>query len=346
MNKLKSIYNRVYGSTFLNNQAINNILRGLILLGVGYSLYAKFVEQDDLPQMVENIEAFIIFPNLYLLLGALFLMPLILWAESYRWLIFVKKIVLPKSQTLRTSIKAMLTGQTLAMFIPYRIGKIGGRVMVYESKKKWELVAVNFFDGEAVKLLYDALGLLGASYVGYAFFKLEIISVVLGSVLISLILLARLYFFFNIGKLTYWLKRFPSLDKVVVKLEFVKEYTRLELFKVLQIALFRVLLNFLQYYLLLRFFGIEVGILKALVLIGGIYFFVANIPLPALVGLLARIHIALFVWGHYSDNIISISSIPFLLWIFNALIPALGGAVFMLKMNIAKNLHLSDKVEG
>lgn len=340
MDKLKSIYDRAQSSALLNNQTLNNILKGLILLGVGYSLYAKFAAEDELPQMVENIKSFIVFPNLFLLLGSLFLMPLILWAESYRWLIFVKKIVPPKSQTLRKSIKAMLTGQTLAMFIPYRIGKIGGRVMVYETKKKWELVAVNLFDGEAVKFLYDALGLLGATYVGYAFLKMDVLWVVLGSGIISLILLARLYFFFNIGKLTNWLKRFASLEKAVAKLEVIKEYTRLELFKVLQIALFRVLLNFLQYYLLLRFFGVEVGLLKAFVLIGGIYFFVANIPLPALAGLLARIHIALFIWGHYSTNVISISSIPFLLWIFNALMPALAGSIFVLKMNIAKNLHL------
>ena len=77
----------------------------------------------------------------------------------------------------------------------------------------------------------------------------------------------------------------------------------------------------------------------AFVLIGAIYFFIANLPLPALAGLFARIHVAIFIWSQFSDNIISISSIPFLLWIFNSLIPALVGSVFVMNLNIAKNFR-------
>lgn len=339
MNKIRLLYHQAQNSTILNNKTLNFILKSIVVLGVGYALYDKIASEDELPQMLANINANLVFPNLYLLLFAFLLMPIMLWAESYRWLLLVKKIVPESSATIRKSVKAMLSGQTLGMFIPYRIGKIGGRIVVYATKKKWELVAINLFDGEGMKMLYDLAGLGGAIYVLHRYFETDYTINLILAILAFLVLVIRFYFFFNVKVLIRWLTRFKQLNKVVRKLKVIQEYDRIELFKVLQLSALRMVLNFLQYYLLLRFFHIEVGFLKAFVLIGAIYFFIANLPLPALAGLFARIHVAIFIWSQFSDNIISISSIPFLLWIFNSLIPALVGSVFVMNLNIAKNFR-------
>ena len=337
MDKIRLLYHQVQSSTILNNKTLNFILKSIVVLGVGYALYDKIASEDELPQMLENINTYLVFPNLYLLFFAFLLMPIMFWTESYRWLLLVKKIVPERSATMRKSVKAMLSGQTLGMFIPYRIGKIGGRVLVYATKKKWELVVINLFDGEGMKMLYDLAGIGGAIYVLHRYFETDYTTNFVIAIIGFLFLVLRFYLFFNIKIFIRWLNRFSQLNKVVRKLKVVQEYDKRELFKVLQLSAFRMILNFLQYYLLLRFFHIEVGLLKAFVLIGAIYFFVANLPLPALAGLLARIHIALFIWSQFSDNVISISSIPFLLWIFNSLIPALVGSIFVMNLNIAKN---------
>jgi hypothetical protein len=339
MDRIRLLYYQVQNSSILNNKTLNFILKSIIILGVGYALYDKIASEDELPQMLDNINTYLVFPNLYLLFFAFLLMPLMLWAESYRWLLLVKKIVPEESATLRKSVKAMLSGQTLGMFIPYRIGKIGGRIVVYATDKKWELVVITLFDGEGMKMLYDLAGLGGAVYILYRYFEIDYGTSVLIGIGVFLILLVRFYFFFNVKILIRWLTRFSQLERIVRKLKVIQEYDKIELYKVLQVSVFRMLLNFLQYYLLLRFFHVEVGLLKAFVLIGAIYFFVANLPLPALAGLFARIHIALFIWSQFSDNVISISSIPFLLWIFNSLIPALVGSIFVMNLNIAKNFR-------
>ena len=339
MDKIRLLYHQVQKSTILNNKMLNFILKSIVVLGVGYALYKKVASEDDLPQMLEHINANLIFPNLYLLFITFLLMPLMFWAESYRWLLLVKKIVPESSATMLKSVKATLSGQTLGMFIPYRIGKIGGRIVFYATKKKWELVTINLFDGEGMKLLYDFAGLGGAIYVSYRYFDIDYRTNLIVGIIIFIILVGRLYFFFNAKVFIRWLDRFSKVEKIVRKLKVIQEYKKIELFYVLQLSVFRMIINFLQYYLLLRFFGIEVGFLKAFALIGAIYFFIANLPLPALAGLFARIHVALFIWSPFSDNIISISSIPFLLWIFNSLIPALVGSIFVMNLNIAKNFR-------
>jgi hypothetical protein len=89
----------------------------------------------------------------------------------------------------------------------------------------------------------------------------------------------------------------------------------------------------------LRFFHIEVPFFEALFLISAIYFFIGNLPLPALAGLFARIQVALFIWQQYSDNVISMSSIPLVLWALNSLLPALVGVYILMNTNLAKNIR-------
>jgi hypothetical protein len=342
MDKIRLLYHQAQRSAILNNKILNVILKSIIVVGVGYSLYHKIASEDDLPQMLANIKTYLVFPNLYLLLLTFLLMPLMFWVESYRWLSLVKNMVPESSANMNKSVKAMLSGQTLGMFIPYRIGKIGGRILVYATNKKWELVVINLFDGEGMKILFDLAGLGGVVYVLYHYFDIDYhTSLSLG--LIGLVLLGvRFYFFFNIRRLNLWLSRFKGLERVIRKLEVLEQYSKKELIRILEVGVIRMLLNFLQYYLLLRFFHIEVDFGLALVLISAIYFFVANMPLPAIAGLFARIHIAILIWSDFSDNIISISSIPFLIWIFNSLIPAIAGSIFVMKLNIVKHIKHND----
>ena len=88
----------------------------------------------------------------------------------------------------------------------------------------------------------------------------------------------------------------------------------------------------------MRFFHIEVPLFEALMLISAIYFIVSNFPLPSIAGMLVRINLAVFIWSHYTDNIISISCIPLTLWFFNSLIPTLIGTYILVNTNLAKNI--------
>ncbi len=340
---MKHIFQKARSHKLLNNKYLNFTLKAIIVIGVVYSLYSRISKEENLDNMLDHILTFLNFPNLFYLIFALVLVPVMWWSESYRWLILVKKIVHPRSATLRQSFKAMISGHALGMFIPYRIGKIGGRLLVYESKKKVELVVVNYFDGESIKLLFDIYGLGGSAYVLYAFLDFSLVWVVILTVLVAILLLFRIYLFYNIGILLRWIKRFNIKASWLQRAEVLKRYSRAELRLIMQTTGFRVLLNFLQYYLLMCFFHIDVPFFEALLLISAIYFLIGNLPLPAIAGLFARIHVALFIWSQYTDNVISISSIPLILWIFNSLLPALVGAYVLVNTNLAKNINYDNQ---
>lgn len=339
METLRLIYRKVQNAVLLKNKYINIVLKVAIIVGIGYSLYHRISGEENLDVMLDNVLGYLVFPNLFFLIGAALLMPLMWWAESYRWLVLVRRVVPPSSATLKKSFEAMISGQTLGMFVPYRIGKIGGRIIIYESKKKLELLIINHFDGESIKLLTDIYGAAGATFVLYAFLDWQPWVLTLLGILTLAIIVLRIYLFYNIKVLIDWLARFKIRKGIIKKARILEAFTTPELRKVMQASGFRIFLNFLQYYLLLRFFHIEVPFLEALFLISAIYYFIGNLPLPALAGLFARIQVALFIWQQYSDNIISMSSIPLVLWVLNSLLPALVGVYILMNTNLAKNIR-------
>jgi len=93
-----------------------------------------------------------------------------------------------------------------------------------------------------------------------------------------------------------------------------------------------------QYYLMLRFYGIDAPVLAALSGIATIYLMQTSIPVPPLFGLFARGEIALFVWGFFSTNELNILAASFTLFLINLSIPALLGSVFIVQTNVMKSL--------
>ena len=338
METLRLIYKKVRGSIFLKNKYLNILLKGLIVMGFAYALYNKITKEEDLDVMVEHIYGFLNFPNLLYLVATGLLIPFMWWAESFRWLILVRRIVDPSKATLRKSFNAMLSGHAIGIFVHNRIGKIGGRIIAYESSKKAELLIVNYFDAEAIKLLLDIYGFVGAMYVLHIFLGWQLQTVWILGVVIMAILVLRIYIFYNIKKGIDFFSRFKIRESIINRVRLLEKYSVKELRLIMQATGFRVLMNYLQYYLLMRFFHIEVPLFEALILISAIYFIVSNFPLPSIAGMLVRINLAVFIWSHYTDNIISISCIPLTLWFFNSLIPTLIGTYILVNTNLAKNI--------
>jgi uncharacterized membrane protein YbhN (UPF0104 family) len=140
-----------------------------------------------------------------------------------------------------------------------------------------------------------------------------------------------------------FLYRFPRLIKSVGML---RQYTRRELFEALFWSFVRYLIYSFQYYFMLRFFGIDVPILRAASCIATIYLLQTSIPLPPVVGLLARGEVALKIWGLFTQNDLSILAATFSLWVINLIIPAFIGLVFILKANFFQTKKVDNHIDN
>ena len=93
-----------------------------------------------------------------------------------------------------------------------------------------------------------------------------------------------------------------------------------------------------QFFFLLKFFGIDAPFLEALAGIATVFLVQTSVPLPPVMGLLTRGQVALFVWGFFGGNEISVLASTYSLFVINLVLPSLFGAVFILKTNVLKSL--------
>ena len=119
-----------------------------------------------------------------------------------------------------------------------------------------------------------------------------------------------------------------SLDQAQ---EVVQHYDRGAFLGGLGYAALRYVLYSIQYYTMLRFYGIQLPLDAALAGVGTIYLLQTAIPLPPVLGLLARGEIALLVWGIWGGNSLSILAASYTLFVLNLVFPALLGLIFIVK---------------
>jgi len=195
------------------------------------------------------------------------------------------------------------------------------------------------------------LVLLSMGFVGLLFFAgkfLDLDPLVLRGIMFLGILLigALLFCFYNIDLIIPVVKRLPfvhRLKRFVKHVKMLRKYTSKELTNALFYGFLRYLVYSLQYYLILRFFAIEVPLLMGFASIATIFLLQTSIPLPPIIGLMSRGQIALFVWKNYTDQESDILAATFGLFLLNLIIPAILGLAIIVSTNVLQSLGFNGK---
>jgi hypothetical protein len=271
---------------------------------------------------------------------ALLFMPLNWLAEIEKW----RPLVVPyENISYRNAARAVLMGATFSLFSPNRLGEYGGRVLFISPANQWKALMAHVAGGLVqliVLLLFGSIGGL------YGLKLLWGINHAWMWVLVLTIDALLLFFYFRIGtvmalvKRISWLHPFKRYVKSVNVLEYLKGQSG---WKLLGWSAFRYIVSCSQYYFLLQFFDIRVGLLGGFSCISGIFLLQTCIPLPPVVGFLARSNIAVFVWANFGANEYSSLACSISLWIINLFLPALMGTFSILYVNIYKTLGYENK---
>jgi Lysylphosphatidylglycerol synthase TM region len=272
---------------------------------------------------------------LYLTLS---LMPINWATETLKWLPLIK---VTEPISFKTGYKAVLAGVTFSLFMPNRVGEFGGRILFLRRRNALKGMFTTFVGSWAQQTVLITFGFFGFAYFLIDLWKVELY-VLQAVVFIGLITIALLFFLFlnlemtvPVFKKIRFLYRFPRLIKSV---NVIRQYKRRDLAKTLMWAFIRYAIYSLQYYMMLRFFGIDVPILRGLSCIATIYLLQTSIPLPPMVSLLARGEVAIKIWGLFQANEISILAATFTLWVINLILPSFIGLILILNANVLKTI--------
>ena len=312
----------------------------LLLAGV---IYRQIIARENIEQLWSAFRESTTASSWPWLALALLLMPLNWAFETQKWRVLIQNF---EVLSFGRACRAVLSRVTLSLFTPKREGEYGGRILFLRPEHNWQGVIATLVGSYAQLLVLLGAGLMGTLYFAQAHQLLEALFLpllfFLGLGLIGLLL----FCFFNIDLIVPIAKRIPLLyrfRRFLKHVRLLESYSTEELVRALRFAGLRYATYALQYYLFIRFFGIEVPPLEGMAGIATIFLFQTSIPLPPLMGLLVRGKVALFVWGLYSANEIAILAATFGLWILNLILPALVGTAFMLKINVLKSLGYEKK---
>jgi len=312
-------------------------IKTLIFIGFIYVLNQQLQGKDIWEMMhlfyLQVQEA----PLIYLGL-AIALMPFNWWCEAEKWGVLMKRV---EVLSLLDRLKSVAAGVTFSIFTPNRIGEYGGRILFVKPENNWKAIIATVVGSYSQWVVLLMGGLLGAIAFSQFFLQASV-PIQRGLYILSWLLVgAMLIGYFNLDLIVQLLQKLPRwrfMENIRKQLDMMQLYQRKELELALVLALSRYLIYSLQYYFLLRFFGVEVGLITGLSGIATIYLVQTSIPLPPFMGLIMRGEIALYVWGLLGAPAMSILAATFCLWALNIIVPALVGMVFIADINIIKSL--------
>ncbi len=324
------------------------LLKILIVSIFSLFLWYELFQKQDIKQLWEAFLQQLEHSNPTWLIAAILLMPINWGLEAYKWWALViefEKISFWKAY------KAVLVGVSIGIFTPSRIGEYGGRALLVESNHVVESVVATLLGSMSQFLATLCFGYAGVVYfLKYFNFTSDIILwllVILG--IFSFI--TSLFLFYNIDIILRVVKRFykkPFFQQAffirfhtlvngwLKHVKVLRNYSSKQLSLALFTAFLRYVVYTIQYFLLLRLMGIDVGLVTGAACIATVFLLQTSIPLPPVTGLITRGGTALYIWQFFSANQVAILATTFGLWLLNVVAPAIIGLFILMRIKVIK----------
>ena len=268
--------------------------------------------------------------SLYWLWGCLILMP-INWAlEAIKW----RLLMMSSTQISWTrTFQSIMSGIAMASVTPARIGEYAGKVLFVESKDRWLSVSASFVSSLAQLYCIWILGWLGTLYLINVKGNLPtwFSWTFVGLGLMVLFLIG--FLFFNAKIIEDFARKMiqhSKLREILGRFRPVLHFETGIMLKLIAWAMLRVLVYSLQFAMLLKFFGVDLSWISMFSVIWAVYLFQSGLPLPPIMGLVARGEIAIFLFNLFGANALSVAAATFGIWMINLILPALIGLIIIL----------------
>ncbi|MEZ5006728.1 MAG: lysylphosphatidylglycerol synthase domain-containing protein [Chitinophagales bacterium] len=318
-------------SAIQQKKTIIILLKVLIFITLSYLLYKQVVEHSSYKQVAETFKDGLSSKRLFMIIVLLSAMLVNWFLEITKWRSLILKI-----QTVKwlTAIKGVLFGITFSLFTPNRVGEFGGRVVALDDKRVPSIVATLL--GSLSQIVANlVLGGLGLTLYFYFYNDTDYIPFIL--VFLWVILAVGLpLIYFNLDMVEGVLLKIPILKKAKEHIDIMQQYSRRELLKFLVLSASRCGVYYFQYWLCLRFFGIDISLSSAIIIIPAIFFVQTVIPSFAILGPVLGGNIALTFLEGWNGHSAGIVYATFLLWMVNLIIPASLGLLLFTQHKLFK----------
>ena len=260
------------------------------------------------------------------LILALALLPVNLGIEAGKWRILAGSAT---PLTFRQSLKSILGGIAFSIITPNRIGEYPGRILFLSRKNSTRLISVSVLGGCSQLLTVLIFGVLGLIYYAVKFPAPLVFFLLAGCILMAF---AVGLFYWRFERWAPLLERIQWLRKFRMYGQMLGRFTVREQLVILGLALLRFTVFTLQYYLMLRWMGVNIPLPDGFLLCALFFWAMAVIPSIALAELGIRGEVSIFLFHTFTANKLGLLTATFGLWAINLVIPAFIGSILLLRL--------------
>ncbi|MDX2072095.1 MAG: lysylphosphatidylglycerol synthase domain-containing protein [Haliscomenobacter sp.] len=316
------------------------LFRYLLALAIIWGLYTELFHRNNFDQLWGLFRQNLSGTALGYLLFCSFLMPFNWLIETFKWRAFTQPW---SGMPFRQSWHAVLAGVAASMLLPNRSGDYLGRWLLAPKGQKTQIMLATIASNYCQFLVLLGMGFPSLLWLGYytkswpiaqpGLFLSFIIGLFICLLLLGVVVIPRLlHHYADRIRGETWQGFFKFLQMPLQQgLDITERYSWRVFAAGFGFACLRYGLYSVQYYAILRFYGILLPLDAALAGVGSIYLLQTAIPLPPVLALLARGEIALMIWGIWGGNALSILAASYTLFVLNLALPALLGLFYIVK---------------
>lgn len=312
-------------------QRLNTLLKLAIGGACLWFLYHElFVKQEfsTLWQQFKQIEFSV---SKYFVIELAFFLVLLNWGlETSKWKMLISTI---EKVNWITAFKAVISGITISLFTPNRVGEFAARIFYLQSNHRIKGILISIIGSLSQLCITIVVGSFCFTYFLIKHQSFNAIEQTLILIVPFVISFGITILYFNMDLFRSLLLKINRGRKARIYLNVFTFYNARQLMQVLMLSALRFIVFSLQYYLLFQIFDIQIPILTSFMLTSSIFFVLAIIPTIALAELGIRGVTAIYFLKYYASNELNMLSASYGLWCINLAFPALLGLVFLSQLN-------------
>ena len=262
-----------------------------------------------------------------MLIFAVMLMPINWILESMKW-----RYIMNAEGSIKTKLVALrvtMAGVFMGFVTPLGSGDYIGRILLLRSEERPVSVYATFVSSIFQNIVNIGVGLCGLSMLWVKGFSVEIelksiigINVVIITLGVLLIL--------KVEKFANCLLSISYIQKYLGRVR-IKMLNAGDKLMMLALTLLRYAVYVIQYLFILNFFSVDTSTINLIIGITTIFLIQSTVPLPAVLGFLARAELAILIWSIFDVNVMIALSATICLWVINLLLPAFIGMIITFK---------------
>ncbi|HEX8356371.1 MAG TPA: lysylphosphatidylglycerol synthase domain-containing protein [Segetibacter sp.] len=317
---------------------VNYFLGPLLFVWLSISIYHHILQQPNWEQTWSKIQASVYGEHAWKVITVIVLMLLNWGVEAFKWKVLIQHIQ-PVSFT--TSFKAILSGVSLAMNTPNRVGEYFGRIIYIEEGNRIRAIALTLVGSLSQFIVTIFAGCIGLLFLRHELATSQKLDVGLSLIWINAMIYSSLagvifllLFYFRLSWTIKLLEKIPLVSKYTYFIQKLEEFEWKELLRVLLLSFLRYSVFIIQYVLLLQVFDVNISIGQSIWLTMVMFLALAVVPTIALAELGLRGQLSMHLFGLFSNNTLGIVFTATGIWLINLVIPALAGSLFILGVKL------------